>query len=417
MPVVQLLLSFDAGNAADSKAKPGTQALVLGLAEEATTRRTAQQIAEQQERLGAYIGEAAGMDRTRYSLDALTPNLAESLDLFADIVRNPAFAPADLARVRSQLLTRIAQEARDPDSIASRQLPALIYGQGHPYAVPFTGSGTAAGVTAVTRDDLVAFHQRWIRPDNARLFAVGDTPLAALRPMRAAGFANGAPPPAVDKGVKTFPPAAPQAAGRIVLIDRPGSPQSLILAGAPLSVQGTDNPLPLFAANDILGGSFLSRLNTDLRETKGWAYGVSTSLGGVAGPIPLFLSAPVQTSRTGAAIAAAIADIDAFRGDRPATAAELARSVGNTVRSLPGDFESAGAVLGAIERNFVLHRPDDYQRTLTRRYQALTLADVAAATAASLDARRFVWVVIGDRAKVEPQLTTLGLPVEVRAAE
>ena len=416
VPVVRMSLSFDAGNAADSRAKPGLQTLMLALAEEGTKARTARQIAEEQERLGAGIGESASMDRTRFSLNALKPNLAESLDLFADVVRNPLFAPAELERVRGQMLARIAEEFTEPNALALRVLPELIYGPGHPYAVPFTGTGTPAGVRAVTQADLFALHRQWIRPDNARLFVVGDTNMAELMPLLEGRLGNWAPPPGA-KGVKTFVAARPTGAGRIILIDRPGSPQSLILAGTPLAVKGLDNRLPLFIANDILGGNFTSRLNTDLRETRGWAYGVSTSLGGVTQQIPLFFSAPVQTDKTGPSIAAAIADFAAYRGKAPPTSDELKRAVENDIRSLPGGFESAGSVLGSIERNYLFGRPDDWQATLPARYSAITLPEVKAVAEEQLDASKLVWVVVGDRAQVEPQLKAVGLPVEVRAAQ
>ncbi len=412
VPVVRMILSFDAGNAADPKAKLGTQGLVLALIDEGTAKRSATQIVEEGERLGASIGASAGMDRTRLSLNALKPNLAASLDLFADVVRNPAFAEAELKRVRTQVLTRIAAEQTEPQSLAFRELPPLIYGPAHPYGIPFTGSGTAAGVTAVTRDDLVAFHRTWIRPDNAALFVVGDVTMTELKPLLEASLGDWQAP-AERKGVKAFTTVQPPAS-RIILIDRPGSPQSMILAGTPLAVKGVDDQLALGVANDILGGNFTSRLNADVREDKGWAYGVQTIASTVREQMPFMLFAPVQTDKTGPAMAAMIADMADYRTKKPPTADELARTVNNNVRSLPGAFESGGDVLGSIERNYVLGRPDDYQVTLAGRYAKLTLEDLKAATAESLDPSKLLWIVIGDRTVVEPQLTGLGLPLEVR---
>jgi predicted Zn-dependent peptidase len=328
------------------------------------------------------------------------------------VLRNPTFDPRELQRVRAQLLSRIAQESTQPTSIALRELPPLIYGRDHPYGVPFTGSGTAAGVTAATRDDLVAFHRRWIRPDNGRVFVVGDVTMAEIRPLLEKSIGTWRAP-SEPKGSKAFRTVQPSA-GRVILIDRPGSPQSLILAGHPLQTRGRDNPVALYTANDILGGNFTSRLNRDLRETKGWAYGVGTQFSSTREQLPFILYAPVQTDRTGDSIKALTDGMRGFLTAQPATAKELGQAVNNSVRSLPGSFESAGDVLGALERNFVLERPDDYQETLDDKYRALTIGDLSAA-AKAIDPSKLIWVVVGDRAKVEPQLRTLGLPIEVRA--
>ena len=412
VPVVRMILSFDAGNAADPKTKLGTQGLVLALIDEGTATRSATQIVEEAERIGASIGASAGIDRTRLTLNALKPNLAAALDLFADVVRNPAFADAELKRVRAQMLNRIAAEQKQPQSLAFRELPPLLYGAAHPYGIPFTGTGTAVGVTAVTRDDLIAFQQMWLRPDNGALFVVGDVTMAELKPLLE-GSLGSWHPAAIPKGVKSFTTVQPPAS-RIILIDRPGSPQSLILAGTALAAKGTDDPVALSVANDILGGNFTSRLNADLREDKGWAYGVSSSANMVREQMPFLLSAPVQTDKTGPSIAAMIADMREFRTTKPPTAAELERTVNNNVRSLPGAFENGGEVLGSIERNFIFGRPDNYQVSLAARYRALKLADLKVATDASLDPTKLLWIVIGDRAQVEPQLKSLGLPVEIR---
>ena len=413
VPIVRMSLSFDAGTAADPHDKLGTQALMLSLLDEGTTTLSGKAIAEARERLGASISANADPDRTRVSVAALKPNLAATLALFADIVRHPAFAPDQIERLRTINLAGIAQEESDPQGIATRLLPPLIYGGDHPYGVPLSGSGTVAGIKAVTRADLLAFHDRWLRPDNGVLFVVGDITLAELMPQLEAVLGDWRAPAGVAKGVKAFPVLPPAGAARIVLVDRPGSPQSLILAGKLLPAKGTDDALTLRVANEIVGGDFFSRINTDLRETKGWSYGVGSEVFLVRETMPLLLFAPVQTDKTGASMAAMIADIRATAGAKPADAGELLRSVNDATRSLPGNFETAAAVLGSIERNYVLGRPDDYQVKIAGRYRAMTLADVNAQMGA-LQPDGFVWLVVGDRSKVEPQLKSLGLPIEFR---
>lgn len=419
LPLVKVMLAFDAGISADDRAKPGTQSLMLALLDEGTARRTGPAIGEEQERLGANISATAAIDRTRIALSALTPNLAASLDLFADIARNPKFDDADLVRVRGQALAGIKAEMTSPQALAMRELPPIIYGTEHPYGVPFTGSGTVAGVTAVTRSDLQGFHARWLRPDNAALFVVGDVTMAQILPQLETAFGDWASNAGTPRGTKTFNTVTVLAKPRIVLIDRPGSPQSLILGGKVLGVKGRDDhgsaAFPLIAANDLLGGLSTSRLTLDIREAKGWAYGVNSLTAQVQQQLPFLLFAPVQTDRTGDALAAIIADMAAFGTTRPIDRAERDKVVNNGVRSLPGEFEDSGAVLASIERNAVYDRPDDYQVTLAARYKALTTAELNHA-ALQLTNGAMVWIVVGDRKLVEPQLAKLGLPVEIRKA-
>ncbi|MES2336711.1 MAG: pitrilysin family protein [Pseudomonadota bacterium] len=412
LPVVRVAVGFDAGNAADDKAKLGTHALMTSLLDEGTTTRDASAIAIEEERLGASIAASGGMDSTTVSLSALKPNLNASLDLFADIVRNPAFAPTEVERLRSTLVTRIATEMTQPQNIALRMLPPAIYGAQHPYGVPFTGSGTPQGVKAVTRDDLVAFHAKWIRPDNGTIYVVGDTTLAEMKPLLESRFGTWATP-ASAKGVKNFTAALPVAKEKIVLIDKPQSPQSMIIAGEVLGVKGTDDPIALGMANDVLGGSATSRLIMDLRETKGWAYYAGSSTQTVKDRMPFLVIAPVQSDKTGESIAAAKADMAAFLGAKGTTADEASRAIRNSVLSLPGSFETGSDLMGALMRIDQYGRPDDYYVKLPARYQAMTPASIDATARKSIDPNALTWIVVGDAAKVKPQLDTLGIPVEV----
>jgi zinc protease len=188
VPTAQVSVSFDAGYAADPKDALGTQSLMLSLMSEGTKTRSSLQIAEEGERLGASVSTGASLDRTGISLTALIPNLGASLDLLADIVRNPAFAPAEVDRLRAQQLNRIASELNQPQGLAGRILPGKLWGAAHPYAIPGSGTGDAAVVAKLTPDALRAFHERWLRPDTARIFVVGNITLAKLKPMLEARF-------------------------------------------------------------------------------------------------------------------------------------------------------------------------------------------------------------------------------------
>ena len=415
VPVVSIAASFDAGSAADDRAKLGQGTLMTSLLDEGTTTRTAAQIAEEEERLGAAINASSGMDATTVSVSALKANLVPSLDLFADVLRNPAFKPADVERLRGTQLARIAAENTQPQAIAFRTLPPIIYGKDHPYGIPFTGSGTPEGVKATTRDDLVAYHAKWIRPDNGTIFVVGDTTLAEMKPLLESRFGSWRAAGGV-KGTKTFAAPAAVTAERILLIDKPQSPQSMIIAGQVTPVKGVDDPLALNVANDVFGGMASSRLITDLRETKGWAYYAGTSLQGVKDRMPFLVIAPVQADKTGESIKAARADLTGWLGAQGTTSAEATNAIVNSVRSLPGSFETGGSVMSALIRMEQYGRPDDYYVKLPARYRALTPASLDQAARGAIQPGKLTWIVVGDAKVVKPQLDSLSIPVEVVGA-
>jgi predicted Zn-dependent peptidase len=415
VPVVRVAIDFDAGNAADPKTALGTQAFMLGMLDEGTDKYSSVEIAEAKENLGAGLSASPTMDRSSIYLSALKANLPQSLDLMADVVRHPAFAPAEVNRVRAQQLASIAEETKQPVGLALRTLPPIIYGKDHPYGVPFTGSGDPAAVAKLTQADLDGFHDAWLRPDNATIFVVGDTSLAEIMPLLERSFGNWQP--TGPKPVKNFSvPVAPQQA-KILLFDRPNTPQSLIFAGQVTPVKGTDDIVPLNEANEVLGGSFLSRLNSDLRETRHWSYGVQGFISSVQQRMPYLIYAPVQTDQTGPSIGAMRSDIKTFLTTKGVTPEELQRTISGSIRELPGRFETMAAVMGGMEANVLYHRPDNYYETLAGRYRALTAPELDAAAKAAIDPDKLTWVVIGDAAKVKPQLDPLGIPVEVVTAK
>jgi predicted Zn-dependent peptidase len=413
VPTTQMVMSFDAGIAADPSDKLGVQALTLGMLDEGTATKNSIQIAEAKERLGANITSGASLDRTNVSLFALSANLKPSVELLADIIRNPAFAPGEVDRLRGEQLARIASEMTQPGGLAARTLAPVLFGTGHPYGKPSTGTGDPAVVARLTRDDLVAFQRAWLRPEKATVFVVSDRPLAEIRSVLDASFGNwtgqGAP------GTKNFANGAPNPQPRIILIDRPDSPQSLIQAGVVTPLKGTDELLPVIAANDVLGGNFLSRLNMDLRETKGWSYGVRGGFNRQLEGVTYVISAPVQADKTGPAIKALRDDVAQFLSTQGTTQAETERTINGSVRELAGSFETAGDVLGGMQTNALYKRPDDYYDTIADKYRALTGARMDQVIRAALDPSRLVWVVVGDAKLVKPQLDSLGLPVEVRS--
>ncbi len=410
VPTVRATISFDAGNAADPRDRLGTQTLMLNLMEEGTTSLDSTALAEAQERLGANISTGFDSDRTNVSLYALVPNLRQSMALFADVVRNPAFAPAELERLRNQQLTGIAAELNNPNALAGRATGPALYGPNHPYGA-IAGSGTVPSVRAITREDITGFYSSWVRPDNAAIYVVGDTDLRTVVAELNRAFGDWRAP-ATAKGVKDFTVPIPAPNPRILLVNRPNSPQSVIVAAQVLGVRGRDDLITLRQANDVLGGNFLSRINTNLRETKGWSYGSRSAVGSQEEQILFRVVAPVQADKTGDAIREVQNDVRSFLGDNGTTAEELARTTNESIRGLPGDFETSAAVLSGIQNIIELGRPDTYYEDLAARYRSMTAEEMGAAIRAEVDPAKFTYIVVGDASVVRPQLDALDLPVE-----
>jgi predicted Zn-dependent peptidase len=400
VPVARVSVLFDAGYAADQGRKPGTASFTMNLLDEGTQRLGSLAIAARAEALGADLMAGSSLDTSFGAVSALKERFDESIALLADVLRNPAFPPEEVERVRKEWIAAIGREKSSPDALASRLLPPLIYGEGHPYAIPFTGSGTEASIAALTRGDLVAFHRDWIRPDNATVIVVGDTTAGEVLPLLEKHFGDWRAPPGARPS-KALPSAVTVTAPRVFLVDKPGAVQSNILVGLAAPPSSAPNRLQMDTMNTVLGGTFTSRINMNLREDKHWSYGVRSSLADARGQRPWLLSAPVQTDRTVDSLREIQREVLEYVGQRPATADEIARIRNRDVRALSGRYETNAAVAGAIAEMITFGLPDDYVRTLKDRIEAQSDDSVRAAAREALDPARLTWVVIGDLAKIE----------------
>ena len=295
VPVVNFNLQLDAGYAADQFGSPGTAALAMTLLDQGTTTRGALEISEELAQLGARLSAGANLDFSSVSLSALKENLAASLDIYSDVILNPAFSEEELERQRRLRLSHIQREKSEPVSMALRIFPALIYGDDHAYALPMTGSGTEESVAAITRDDLIAYHDTWFKPNNATMIVVGDTTLEEIAPMLESLFADWSPGAVPEKNI---PAVELPEASRVILVNRPGSEQSIIFGGQLVFDRSDEREMALRAANEAFGGAFTSRINMNLREDKAWSYGVRSMLVDTQSQRPFIVYAPVQTDRT-----------------------------------------------------------------------------------------------------------------------
>jgi zinc protease len=417
VPVVNIALQFDAGYAADSFSKLGASSFTMAMLDEGTRSRSALEISAEAESLGADIATGSNLDTSTATLSALKTNLSDSLDLFTDIVRNPAFDAEELERLRQRWIANIAQEKTQPVSLALRTLPPLVYGDDHAYGIPLTGSGTEASIASLSREDLVDFHRTWIRPSNGTLFVVGDTTLEEILPMLNRHFGDW-PEDRRALPQKNLAEVALPEQGRLVIIDKPGSPQSLILAAHVAPPTGAYDNIAIETMNDILGGQFTARVNMNLREDKGWAYGAYTFMPSAQGQRMWATYAPVQTDRTADSLKELVREYDEYLSTAPATGDELNKSIRNNVNSLPGQFETAGAVLGSLMSNQRFGRPDDYVPSLKEQYEAMDLESVQGAAEEVMHPDRLTWVIVGDREKIEAELRALDVgPVSIMDAD
>ena len=406
-PVVQMNLIVDAGYAADSLATPGTAKLALAMLDEGTKTRDSLQIAAQAEALGAQLGAGSSLDTSFISLNAITSKLPESLDLFADVLLNPTFPEKELSRLKKQSIVAIQQERAQPYGIASRIYPKLIFGEGHAYANPLSGSGDEASIRTMTREQLQAFYQRWVRPDNATLMVTGDTTLAQIKPLleqRLGGWkAPVAAPPKKNLATVALPEKS-----RVFLINRTGSEQSLILAAEVAPPRNDPDHIAMTTVNTALGGNFVSRMNMNLREDKHWAYGAFTVLSTAKGQRPFFVYAPVQTDKTAEAMTEALKELRDLLGPRKLSDAEIKFAKDSIVLSLPGENETTSEVAGSYTHILTYGLPDNYFNTLVDEVNALTPSQLDKAATRMIHPDALTWVIVGDLSKIEEPVRKLG---------
>ena len=403
---MNLALVVDAGYAADQAGLPGTASLALDMVDEGTTHVTALQISDTLQMLGARLGTGSNLDVSFVTLSALKDKLAASLDVFADVVLNPSFPEADFARQQKQRLARIQREKVQPVQMALRVFPRLLYGANHAYGNPLTGSGTEESVGKLTRQALAEFHRTWFKPNNATLVVVGDVTLAELKPTLERLFGAWRRGEAPKKNIGAV---SDQAKSVVYLIDRPGALQSIIFAGDVAPPKANPDEPAIEVMNSLLGGQFTSRVNMNLREGKHWSYGAFTFVWDARGQRPFIAYAPVQTDKTKESLVELDRELRGILGPRPVTADELAKAQANLTLTLPGDWETMTAVESSIENLVTFGLDDRYYDTYATQVRALGIANVVAAAQQVVRPDHLVWVVVGDRSKIEGGIRELNL--------
>jgi zinc protease len=403
-PLVELRLLVDAGYAGDTNAPMGTARLTLDMLDEGTATRSALEISDQLTMLGAELTTFSNVDQSIVRMSALTQFLDDSLDLYADVILNPAFPENELTRLRQQQLARIQREKATPIQMALRVFPKLIYGADHAYSVPFTGSGYEETVAKISREDLVGFHSSWFLPNNATLVVVGDTTLDEITPALEKRFAIWAAGKAPAKNIAEVPNRDRQS---VYLIDRPGSEQSVIFTGHLAPPQGNDQEVAIETMNTVLGGDFVSRINMNLREDKGWSYGSGTFIPGARGQRPFVAYAPVQTDKTKESMIELTKELGGIVADNPPTDEETQRAKDSRTLTLPGQWETVADVAGSLTNLVRFGYSDDHFDTYADKVTGLDLQQVSQAAKTLVKPESLVWIVVGDREEIEDSVREL----------
>jgi zinc protease len=401
---------FDAGYSADHYSKkPGLANLAMNMLDEGTKNRSSLEINEQLQILGASLNTSSDLDYSYVSMSALKSTLDQGLDIYADVLQNASVPEADFKRERTQQLSNIKNEKNRPQSMAMRVLPSLLYGEGHPYAMPMTGTGEEATVQNLTVEDVRTFYKSWLQPSNATIVVSGDISLAELTKKLEAklGSWKGGKAPA-----KSIPSVSPDMAKKkIYLMDRPESVQSQIVASYLTDAYGKQNEDALEQMSAVLGGDFTSRINMNIREDKHWSYGVRAMILDTKAQRPFMVFAPVQTDKTKESVQEVMKEMNDFITSRPMTQAEFDKTQQNTALAFAGMWETNGAVNGSVRQLVKYNLPDTYWQNQEAAVRALTLKDAHNVAKNVVKPDQLSWFIVGDKSKVLEPLKALGLEI------
>jgi zinc protease len=406
LPVVAATVVSRSGGEANPTGKPGLAAFTAAMLTEGTTSRTATQLAEDSERIGTRLGALSNMDGTTTSVSVLSNNTDAGMYLLSDVILHPAFTTPDLERIRHQRMVSIQQEGDQPPAIAQRVGPRLVYGD-QPYG--FTSTGTVESVKDISRDEMLSFWSQHYGPKDSALVFAGDLKEPAARAL-AERYFGGWTGTAESKVKLPPPPASP--ALRLVVVDKPGSPQTALFAfgiGIPRSAPNLE---AVQVMNYTLGESFGSRINMNLREVHGYTYGARSTYTLYREGGPFLAGGLIKTDNSAAATKELMLELKRIQTEPP-TSEELKMARDARVQSIPAQFETTAATAAAMASIFLYDRPLDYYAKLPDAYRAVTPEAVLAAAKDDVHPEHLVIVAVGDKTKIEPSLKELNFaPIE-----
>ena len=406
VPLVAVLALVPVGASSDPGERPGLAAITGDMLDEGAGERSALEVHEALGRIGSQLDLEVGHDATVLALTTLERYLDRGLELMRDMLVRPRFEQREFDRVRELRLNRLLQLKDMPPALADRAFTQLLY-RNHPYGhLPIGSEGSLRGLMI---RDISAFHRRAFIPSRTTVIAVGDASHEAMAASVAAAFETWTA--AADGNVAdpdTFPEPPPPPS-RLALVHRPGAAQSELRLGHVALPRKSPDYHAALVANMILGGQFVSRINMNLREDKGYTYGARTAFEFRRAPGPFVLHASVQSDATADALREALGEIRGIRGERPITRAELELGRASLTRGYPRNFETADQISRAAAQLALYELPDDYFSSFIPKVLSLGEAEVTAAAARHIDPARLLTVVVGDRDKLMPSLKSLDL--------
>ena len=405
VPTVVANLIVGAGYASDQFAAAGTAALAMNMMDEGTKNHNSLEINEKLQLLGATLRSGSDLDHSYVNMTTLKGSFDASLDLFAEVVLNPAFPESEFERLQKLQLVGIQREKSQPVAMAIRVIPRYLYGEGHAYSLPLTGSGYEETVSKLTRNDMLTFYNRWMKPNNATVVVVGDIEMDYLTKKLEILFGKWKGGDVPEKNITNVRTAKKNT---LYLMDRPESQQSIIIAGHLTNPYGEVSEIARESMMDVLGGKFTSRINMNLREDKHWSYGARGLVLDAKGQRPFIVLAPVQTDRTSESIKEVIKEVDQFLGARPVTLAEFEKVNTNNILELPGRWETNSSVAGSINTVVKYQLPDDYYQTYDQEVRNLTLDEVRKTSSTMVHPTELNWFVVGDKEKIIKGLEEIG---------
>jgi zinc protease len=405
VPVAQINLVILRGSADDPVGKYGVATLTAAMLQEGAGSRSSLELADAVDFLGADLSSTAGFDSSAVRLHVPVAKLADALPLMADVALRPTFPADELERLRQERLTAILQARDNPATITATAFPRVIYGPAHRYGT--AANGTAATMKALTTADLRAFYTAAYQPANSSLLVVGDVTMEKLLPLLESSFGGWKAQGAASAAATLPAPPAEPTTRTIYLIDKPGAPQSQVRIGWIGVPRSTPDYFPLQVMNTILGGSFASRLNMNLREKNGYTYGASSGFDMRTSAGPFVATAGVQTDKTAEALKEFFNELTGILQTVPPE--ELARAKNYISLRFPAGFETTLDISRRLEDAIVYHLPDDYFAKYVGNIEAVTAADVQRVAQKYVHPTRAVVVVTGDRKVIEPGIAALKL--------
>jgi zinc protease len=402
LPVVTMNLVVKSGAAADPQNRAGLASLTADLLDEGTKNRTALEISNTLTDIGARLGTGADWDSSSTTLTTLTRHLSRALDVFADVVTNPAFQDDELKRARARRLSNVKQQKDDATAIANVVYASILYGRNHPYGHPAIGDEDSLG--AIKANDVRGFYETFYRPNNSTLIVVGDVTADSIMPQLERAFSGWQK---ADVPAVAIPSVMDREHSGIYIVDRPDSAQSVINIGQVGVARSTPDYFPLLVLNTMLGGQFVSRVNLNLREDKGYTYGARTSFDYRREAGPFTASAGVITKNTKESVFEFLKELRGVRGGIPITEKELEFSKQAIIRGFPRTFETPGQMANRLSDVVLYGLGDNYFNSYIQNVRAVTLADVQRVANRYLDPSRMTILIVGDRKVIEPGLRSL----------